>query len=119
MVIENATGGSGNDVLIGNAAANVLTGNGGNDVLMGREGKDFLSGGAGADKFVFGDLSKDTVRDFDSGVDTLDLSAFGINASDVKLTRDAVFADINEDGKYDLHIVIQGEKALMTDIFFG
>ena len=49
VVIENATGGEGNDVLIGNDVANVLTGNGGDDFLMGREGGDRLDGGAGFD----------------------------------------------------------------------
>ena len=39
-VIENATGGSGNDVLIGNAADNVLNGNGGADVMVGKGGND-------------------------------------------------------------------------------
>lgn len=49
VIIENATGGSGNDVLLGNAADNVLTGNDGDDYLMGRGGKDTLYGGAGFD----------------------------------------------------------------------
>ena len=43
VVIENATGGSGNDVLLGNSANNVLTGNAGNDTLWGREGLDTAS----------------------------------------------------------------------------
>jgi Ca2+-binding RTX toxin-like protein len=54
VVIENATGGSGDDVLIGNEAANVLTGNGGNDVFMGGGGADLLDGGAGADSMAGG-----------------------------------------------------------------
>lgn len=49
VVIENATGGSGNDVLIGNRANNILTGNVGNDTLMGRDGNDTLIGGEGND----------------------------------------------------------------------
>ena len=49
VVIENATGGSGHDVLIGNAAANVLMGNGGDDYLLGGAGGDTLNGGAGFD----------------------------------------------------------------------
>ncbi|HEX8308279.1 MAG TPA: M10 family metallopeptidase C-terminal domain-containing protein [Allosphingosinicella sp.] len=49
IVIENATGGSGNDVLIGNEAGNVLTGNGGNDSFMGRGGNDSIVGGGGTD----------------------------------------------------------------------
>jgi len=49
VVIENATSGGGNDVLIGNAAVNVLTANGGNDFLMGKAGGDTLNGGSGFD----------------------------------------------------------------------
>ncbi len=49
VVIENATGGGGNDQLIGNAAANTITGNGGDDDMLGRAGDDTLAGGAGSD----------------------------------------------------------------------
>lgn len=49
VVIENATGGGGDDVLIGNSVANTLTGNAGADTLMGRDGNDTLIGGAGND----------------------------------------------------------------------
>ena len=38
--IENAVGGSGNDVMIGNAADNTFTGGGGNDVINGCAGID-------------------------------------------------------------------------------
>jgi serralysin len=55
VVIENATGGEGNDVLLGNSAANTLTGNGGNDALMGRGGNDIILGGAGVDTVTGGD----------------------------------------------------------------
>ena len=48
-LIENATGGSGNDTITGNQVANVLTGNGGNDKLFGLDGDDTLYGGAGND----------------------------------------------------------------------
>jgi len=62
-VIENATGGTGNDVLIGNDEANILTGGAGNDTL---------SGGNGADQFVFTSLTgSDTVQDFTVGLDKL------------------------------------------------
>jgi Ca2+-binding RTX toxin-like protein len=49
VVIENAAGGSGNDVLLGNSAANELKGNAGDDILIGREGGDTLDGGDGFD----------------------------------------------------------------------
>ncbi|TFI57411.1 matrixin family metalloprotease [Sphingomonas parva] len=55
VVIENATGGSAGDLLIGNSAANTLTGNGGNDTLLGRDGNDKLVGGAGDDVLIGGD----------------------------------------------------------------
>ena len=44
VVIENATGGDGDDMLIGNAVANVLNGNGGDDFLMGGAGGDNAPG---------------------------------------------------------------------------
>jgi Ca2+-binding RTX toxin-like protein len=47
--IENATGGSLNDVLTGNALNNVLRGNAGNDTLIGGAGNDTLVGGLGVD----------------------------------------------------------------------
>jgi serralysin len=48
-LIENAIGGSGNDTLIGNQAANNLNGGPGNDTLAGNQGNDVLEGGPGND----------------------------------------------------------------------
>ncbi|WP_299412518.1 M10 family metallopeptidase C-terminal domain-containing protein [uncultured Sulfitobacter sp.] len=53
-VIENAIAGSGDDRLLGNAAANVLTGGMGADTLLGAAGDDFLTG----------DMSTADARDF-------------------------------------------------------
>jgi methionine-rich copper-binding protein CopC len=58
-VIENATGGAGNDVLIGNDAANLLQGGEGNDDLQGSAGDDMLVGGTGND-LLDGGLGNDT-----------------------------------------------------------
>lgn len=64
VIIENITGGGGNDVFTGNDANNKLTGNDGNDTLFGMAGNDrllggadndMLAGGAGADTLVGGD----------------------------------------------------------------
>jgi|GEM_PF-883550 len=60
-VIENAKGGSGNDMLLGNAANNLLEGGDGDDDLDGSTGTDTLLGGAG----------DDTLTNVD-GLDTLD-----------------------------------------------
>jgi serralysin len=60
-LIENAIGGSGHDVIKGNAANNVLTGNGGNDQLFGLGGDDTLNGGNGAD-VLNGGAGSDNLR---------------------------------------------------------
>ena len=49
VVIENATGGSGNDIFYGNSSNNVLTGNNGNDTFYGSLGNDTINGGVGTD----------------------------------------------------------------------
>ena len=55
VTIENATGGSGNDTLIGNSVGNTLNGGAGNDSLSGGSGNDTLNGGAGNDTLDGGD----------------------------------------------------------------
>jgi Ca2+-binding RTX toxin-like protein len=91
-MIENATGGSGNDTITGNDFVNTLTGNngmdtlhggGGNDVLLGGAGDDTLDGGAGLDAMTGGtgsdtytiDDAGDTITELagDAGVDTADV----------------------------------------------
>ena len=52
-VIENARGGAGDDVIVGNDADNTLRGGGGDDRLRGRGGDDLLIGGPGNDTAVF------------------------------------------------------------------
>jgi Ca2+-binding RTX toxin-like protein len=58
--IENAAGGAGNDILVGNSQANQLSGNGGRDLLIGGLGADILNGGADDDILIAG------TTDFDS-----------------------------------------------------
>jgi serralysin len=52
-LIENANGGSGNDVITGNQAANILHGNGGNDFITGTGNSDIGHGDAGNDQLFF------------------------------------------------------------------
>ncbi|MBZ6377658.1 MULTISPECIES: M10 family metallopeptidase [Pacificimonas] len=54
-VIENGVGGSGDDTITGNDAANVLSGLDGHDILTGGAGDDSLLGGAGDDILRGGD----------------------------------------------------------------
>lgn len=75
--IENLTGSISNDTLRGNAAANVIDGGSGKDILDGRAGNDKLTGGSGNDQFVFKPgYSADTITDFVTGEDQIDLTAF-------------------------------------------
>ncbi|HMW16620.1 MAG TPA: M10 family metallopeptidase C-terminal domain-containing protein [Accumulibacter sp.] len=67
------------DRLEGAAGADSLMGGAGNDLLIGGLGSDQLTGGAGADRFIFDQTpnattNRDLVVDFQSGVDSLQLS---------------------------------------------
>jgi len=79
VTIEEAIGGSGSDLLIGNNAPNVLRGGAGDDIIYGGVGGDNdLLGGAGSDTFVFDQQSvgrPNWVMDFVSGRDKIDLCA--------------------------------------------
>lgn len=62
----------------GNKGDNTITGNSGANQLAGKEGADTLTGGLGADIFVFntklGTTNIDTIADFVSGTDDINLS---------------------------------------------
>ena len=64
--------------LVGTSKSDNLAGGSGNDTLNGGLGNDTLTGGAGADTFLFstklGPTNVDTITDFASGVDKIQLS---------------------------------------------
>ncbi len=69
-------GGAGNDTLFGGSGADTLVGGDGNDNINGGADNDILTGGNGADTFKFAtDHGDDTITDFDTAIDRLDLSA--------------------------------------------
>ncbi len=78
-VIENATGGAGNDTITGNDVDNILIGNAGHDTLDGLNGEDRLEGNGGKDSLdggaqsdlIKGGGGKDTLVG-SGGKDTLD-----------------------------------------------
>jgi hypothetical protein len=98
-VIENAIGGGGNDRINGNQANNRLTGNGGADTFV-----------------LLDDSSTDTITDFKSGVDRIDLSALGVDASDIRFDGKHLYVQTDENL---VHIVSQGDAIVMSDLFFG
>ena len=147
VTIENATSGGGNDVLTGNDSANrldsgagddSLSGGGGNDVLIGGAGADVLTGGDGADTFRFaaGDsgvgLGRDSIADFQKGVDKIDLAgassfignnAFTGNAGELRYAatseQTVVELDSNGDRIADLQLLLSGSLQLDYSDFAG
>jgi serralysin len=113
-LIENAIGGSGNDLLVGNVVDNVLTGGGGNDRLLGGAGNDILIGGAGIDT-AYGNTGDDTFKIANgwaggageaffggAGSDTLDTSGLtGLSATETNLA-DGTFYSPDEMASLDL-----------------
>ena len=75
----------------GNATPDTLAGGAGDDLIVGGGGADTLTGGAGADVFRYTAASdstagsQDTITDFQSGVDQIDLAA--LNATSVSVGR--------------------------------
>ena len=82
------------NLLTGNAGVTILSGGAGNDVLDGGLGADSLTGGAGSDLFLYrlantvdlANLGGDTITDFESGKDKIDLfdllNDFGVSTAD-------------------------------------
>jgi Ca2+-binding RTX toxin-like protein len=91
--IENITGSAFADQLTGSGAANVLTGGAGDDTLSGGAGVDRLVGGAGQDR-LSGGLGRD-IFDFDAVTET------GLTA----LTRDIVLDFLPGQDRLDLSTI--------------
>lgn len=75
-------GGNASDILFGGTSADTMEGGDGRDFFRGDLGADVLTGGAGADVFIYRFYSdsktntsqRDTITDFEVGVDKIDLS---------------------------------------------
>ena len=87
-LVENVTGGAGNDTLTGNALDNRLAGGPGNDVLNGGLGNDTFDEGLGAN-------GSDTFNG-GGGTDTVDYSG---RSGDLTVTMDGVAANDGEAGE--------------------
>ncbi|MAV46894.1 MAG: hypothetical protein CBC49_005470 [Alphaproteobacteria bacterium TMED89] len=95
VIIENAQGGFGNDVIIGNSSANRLDGG---------PGDDSLTGGAGADVFVFRfGFGDDVIQDFTVGEDRLDFS--GLASGDAELVGQDTLITVAGEGTVTLENV--------------
>lgn len=131
-IIENAVGGSARDLIWGNEVANSIDGGAGDDVIDGYEGADTLTGGAGADTFMFHVIEGgDTITDFVSGSDKIDLTGTGVDftwignaafsgaAGQLRFAGGVLEGDVNGDGIADLSITVGGNAPLVTDLLFA
>jgi len=123
---DRAFGSGDDDVVIGGAGDDILRGDNeaagnGADIIVGGTGNDLLKGDGnglvGADRFVFaaGDGS-DVIEDFQTGVDTLDFSAFG--DADIALSQQGSDALVSIG---DVDVTLRGVNAddLNADDFDG
>ena len=97
--VDDLRGGGSNDTLDGGANNDYLFGENGKDILFGGSGDDSLTGGIGSgtydgfeDIFVFKSTSSggggyDRIKDFEDGIDLIDLTSFGFsNFSEISST---------------------------------
>lgn len=100
VIIENARGGAGDDIITGNEHNNtiygmhgndIISGGDGDDVIMAGQGDDVITGGMGSDEFIFYvDDGVNKVTDFDLDVDSLifyDSNSDLLNQSEINLSR--------------------------------
>ena len=134
---DSLSGRGGNDVLFGGNGDDVLQGDAGDDILNGGLDRDILWGGEGVDIFEFLDVaesgigsSRDVIKDFEQGVDLIDLAAMGATsfstggftstAGEVtyKLigggTKTVIEYDHNGDGAADFQILMTNGGFTMT-----
>jgi Ca2+-binding RTX toxin-like protein len=102
--------------LTGNELAQSLYGNASGNVLDGGAGNDHLVGGGGSDRFVFaGSPGNDSIGDFSSGTDKIDLSAYHITMNEISASNSGsntvLSIDSNDDGTSDFTITLIGAGA--------
>jgi len=116
------SGGAGADNITGGAGNDSISGGDGVDTITGGLGRDTLTGGAGVDTFVFAanatgavvsnQAAPDTITDFVSGTDKLQISqaisAFLGNFTTLSSAQAAVVAD----GRANLAFFVSGENTL-------
>lgn len=99
---DRISGDGGNDRLFGGDARDVIVGGAGRDLIVGGEGRDVVNGGLGADTFVYETAADsraggiDLIRDFETGQDRLDLSAFRSGSDPLTFVGDAAFSGNRE-----------------------
>ena len=117
-----ANGGAGNDRVFGGAGDDFLVGGIGDDILVGAGGTDTLLGGAGADQFIFRPgAGSDTIVDFVSGTDQINLRQFQVDFADIASssvgTNTILSVDTNHDTLADFTITLLNAAAPVASDF--
>ncbi|TCP58452.1 hemolysin type calcium-binding protein [Rhodovulum bhavnagarense] len=82
---DSIEGGAGTDTLYGGAGDDSLTGGAGADMLYAGGGNDALTGGTGVDTFYFNTAEgENTITDFNTEEDKIDVSEFDLTWADVQ-----------------------------------
>lgn len=114
--------GDGNDLTWGGSGDDTIDAGAGSDWLNGGSGNDRLTGGAGADYFQYwlnnavktvnfgAEFGKDTITDFTSGVDKLDLRTIFERMSDTDVSKVLAAADalVGDNGAYAYNLQLPG-----------
>ncbi|MFC3052090.1 DUF4347 domain-containing protein [Kordiimonas pumila] len=107
---DTLEGGAGDDVLYNGAGSDTVLGGSGNDTIWASAGDDVLTGGSGADVFIFGSNSgNDTVTDFDTSEDILNLSFTGFSTLD-EVTAATTATEV--DGANGILITIDANESI-------
>ncbi|CAL4867419.1 hypothetical protein MMA231_01672 [Asticcacaulis sp. MM231] len=114
--------GEGNDLTWGGTGNDRIDGGAGNDWLNGGSGNDTLTGGTGTDYFQYwlnnadrnlnlgAEFGKDTITDFKSGTDKLDLRSLFERMADTDVSKVLAAADalVGDNGKYPYEMNLPG-----------
>ena len=107
----------------GTAQADVIAGSHASDILFGKDGADTLWGGDGADDFLYTQTwqtdpgSHDTIEDFDSSEDRIDISAIANGATVGRLLSGTRFKlDPDNDGTYEMEFELTGYTGTADDV---
>lgn len=141
---DTLNGGQGNDLIDGGEDADVIRGGQGDDIIIGGLGRDILFGEEGIDRFVFlsvaespvGGVVRDAIRDFEQGIDYVDLTGIGGGALDflgsasfstasgpafrvvtTAAGSTVVQVDADGDGARDMEILVQFVPNMTADDF--
>jgi VCBS repeat-containing protein len=104
---DSLLGGNGDDLLYGGSGDDTVDGGAGDDRIWAGAGDDLLTGGDGSDTFAFGaSAGNDTISDFNTDEDSLDLAARG-------------FADLAAVEAASSDATVDGESGLLIDLGDG